>query len=336
MYTIESECLKIIEKINFEPLVNKKILITGASGLIGSWMTICLQLLKNTHNLELYIWTKNKLLNFNSPTTELNIITRDICDEKSFTDLPNFDIIIHAAGYGQPSKFLENKIKTIILNTKSTINLIQKLNKNGKFLFVSTSEIYSGNYKEEITENDFGFTLTNHPRSSYIEGKRCGESICYSYIEQNVDIKIIRLSLAYGPGTKKGDTRVLNSLIEKALKENEINLLDSGKAIRTYCYISDVIEMFWNIFLYGKEKIYNVGGSEKISIYELAKEIGNYLNVNVNLPKQDKSLEGSPNLVNMSINRYLQEFGNKNFIPLQQGLKQTINWQKKIYEENNL
>jgi nucleoside-diphosphate-sugar epimerase len=336
MYTIESECLKILEKINFEPLINKKVLVTGASGLIGSWMTTCLQLLRETHNLDIFVWVKNDLTKFNFPTEGLNIITKDICDEKSFIDLPNFDVIIHAAGYGQPSKFLENKIKTIILNTQSTINLVQKLNKNGKFLFVSTSEIYSGNYKEKITENDFGLTLTNHPRSSYIEGKRCGESICYSFIEQNVNIKIVRLSLAYGPGTKKGDTRVLNSLIEKALKENTINLLDSGKAIRTYCYISDVIQMFWNIFLYGKEKIYNVGGTEKVSIYELAKEIGSLLNVDVNLPKQENSLDGSPNLVNMSIDRYQEEFGLDSFTTLQEGLQKTINWQKKIYEENKL
>ena len=68
----------------------------------------------------------------------------------------NFDYIIHAAGYSQPAKFLDDKVKTIKLNTLSTIELLKKLNPQGKFLFVSTSELYNGLEKEFVTESDIG------------------------------------------------------------------------------------------------------------------------------------------------------------------------------------
>jgi UDP-glucuronate decarboxylase len=335
MSIIEIETKEIVNKIKFDDLKNSKILITGASGLIGVYLISCLRHLIKTHNLEIYTWVKNDIDPSQSEFFNgCKLIKGDICDEKYFNDLPNFDLIIHSAGYGQPGKFLEDKIKTISLNTLSTIKLFQKLNKKGKFLFVSTSELYSGIESENIKEEQIGTTNTNHPRSCYIEGKRCGESICNSYYEQGYDVKILRLSLAYGPGTKINDKRVLNSLIEKGLKNDYIELMDQGDAIRTYCYITDVIEMFWNIILFGKKVTYNVGGNSKTTILNLAKIIGKELNKEVILPKKTITLEGNPKIVNISIESYVNEFGKPNFISLDEGIKKTINWQKKIYEKN--
>jgi hypothetical protein len=82
-----------------------------------------------------------------------------------------------------------------------------------------------------------------------------------------------RIALAYGPGTKKHDTRVLNQFIEKALVQKRIELLDSGEATRTYCYIDDVVEMLWNIVLRGNQEVYNVGGHSVTSIADLAMRI---------------------------------------------------------------
>jgi nucleoside-diphosphate-sugar epimerase len=261
------------------------------------------------------------------------IIKGDITDESMFKNLPDFDAIIHSAGYGQPGKFLINEITTIKLNTTSTIWLIEKLKKDGKFLFLSTSEIYSGNDKFGLTETDFGTTTPSHVRASYIEGKRCGEAICQSFIKSGVDIKIARLSLAYGPGTKINDSRVINNIIEKSLFNNNIELYDDGSSIRTYCYVTDAIEMFFNILLYGKQNLYNVGGFSKVSIYELAKKVGDIMNKDVILGKNN--LSGSPKVVNMSIDRYISEFNKNDFKTIDYGLNKTIEWQKKLYLNEN-
>ena len=315
--------------INLGKLKNKSILITGSTGLIGIYLLASLKKYQKEYNINIYTWYRNEITIFKEFFKDCNLIIGDITDEKNFENLPNFDYIIHAAGYGQPGKFLENKIKTIQLNTYSTIKLLDKLKVSGSFLFVSTSELYNGLEKLNIDENEIGSTNTNNNRSCYIEGKRCGESICHSYIESGKNVKIVRLSLAYGPGNLKNDARVLYSLMQKGLTEESINLLDGGDAIRTYCYITDIIEMFWNIFLYGKENTYNVAGKSVTSIYELASQIGKKLNKEVKT--NTKSLLDSPKIVNLSIDRYLNEFGNKNFVSLEEGLNKTLEWQKKLY-----
>ena len=146
-----------------------------------------------------------------------------------------------------------------------------------------------------------------------------------------VNIKILRLSLAYGPGTKKNDNRVLNSLIEKGLTQDYIKLLDNGTAVRTYCYITDVVEMFWNVLLFGKESLYNIGGKSVISILELAELIAKNLDKKVLLPEIEKELAGNPKIVNISLQKYLNEFNKNTFVSLEDGIKKTINWQKYIY-----
>jgi UDP-glucuronate decarboxylase len=333
MSIILQETKEIISKIDFSELNNKKILITGASGLVGIHMLSCLKELSKSINIDISVWIHNDVsIEFVEIFDNCKIIKKDITKLDSFDSLSTYDLIIHSAGYGQPDKFMEDKLKTLLINTLSTNELFKKLNTGGKFIFLSTSEIYSGLDEQNISETKIGLTNTNHPRSCYIEGKRCGESICYIYKEIGFDVKIIRLSLAYGPGTKKNDKRVLNSLIQKGLFYEKIKLLDSGSAIRTYAYISDVIEMIWNITLFGKEILYNVGGKSITSIYDLAVLIGKKLNKPIEI-SQDIREDGNPKIVNISIDKYMYEFPNKNFTSLEDGIDKTINWQKRIYDK---
>ena len=332
---IENETQLLTDTFNFNKLKNKKILITGASGLIGVYLSSCLNNLQEKLDLEFYCWTNSPIdEEFKKLYKNANFVCGDITDIRIFQKLPEFDIIIHAAGYGQPNRFLEDKTKTIELNTTSTINLFKKLKRDGTFLFVSTSELYSGLDITNLSEDMIGNTNTNHPRASYIEGKRCGEAICYSFIDKGYDVKIARLSLAYGPGTKKDDQRVLNSLIQKGLFNETINLMDNGDAIRTYCYITDVIEIFWNILLNGKDVCYNVGGESITTILDLAKLIGQKLNKDVVTPELTNELAGNPKVVNISTEKYKNEFNKTSFISLEDGIINTINWQKELYGKN--
>jgi UDP-glucuronate decarboxylase len=330
MEFLKEDLDKITKNIDFSYLKDKKVLITGASGLVGFYLSQCLKELQNDLNIEIYLSYKNNIPDylqfyFNFKYTELK---GDITSLKLQPEY--FDIIIHSSGYAQPSKFLDDRLKTLKINTDATVNLLNALKKEGKFLFASTSEVYNGNDNFNITESDIGTTTPDHNRACYIEGKRCGETICHSYILSGYDIKIARLSLAYGPFTKKGDGRVLSNLIDKGLNKDIIELIDDGSSIRTYCYITDVIEMFWNILLYGKQTVYNVGGFSNISIKELAKLIGEKLNKEVKIPSLTTSLVGSPKVVNISIDRYLQEFNKTSFVNMNEGISKTIEWNKNI------
>lgn len=330
---IQWDVNEILKNISLEKLRNKSILVTGSSGLLGIYIVGCLKKVQQEYNIDVYFWMKNPIEKYFEDIFDFKctMIKEDITESKQFSNLPTFDFIIHSSGYGQPDRFLENQIKTIQINTTATINLFEKLNPGGTFLFISSSEVYNGLDKESITENEIGISNTDNPRSCYIDSKRCGESICHTYKRMGVDVKIIRLSLTYGPGTKKNDTRVVSSLIMKSLLNDSINLQDSGSAIRTYCYVSDAIQMLWNIMLRGKEVIYNVGGDSTCTIYELAKIISNKTNKPVILPQHENTLTGSPKLVNINIDKYISEFGKPTFVGLDEGLSNTIEWQQYIY-----
>ena len=286
----------------------RTIMITGASGLIGS------HLVKKAE----------------SERMNVIAVTRQNYGDLTYNTLsvlPHADYIIHAVGYGQPSKYMTDPIKTIKLATSVTMELFDHLKPGGKLLFVSTSEVYSGLVNMLCKETYIGTTNTDHLRACYIEGKRCGEAI--TLINGG---KVVRLCSTYGPGTKEGDSRAMNQFIQKALVDKEIKLLDDGSAIRTYCYISDAVEMIWNIFMHGKETIYNVGSKSKTTIRYMAETIGHLMHVPVIIPEESHGLAGSPTDVCVDISRYEYEFGKKRFISLDEGLKRTIEYQKEMYK----
>jgi nucleoside-diphosphate-sugar epimerase len=330
MNFLKEDINRVIENIDFTSLKDKKVLITGASGLVGFYLTQCVKRLQNEFNIEVYLSYKNNIPSYlkdyyDFPYTEIKEDITSVKLEPKF-----FDVIIHSSGYAQPMKFLSDSLTTIKINTHATINLLDSLKPDGKFLFVSTSELYSGNNNFNIDESQIGTTTPSHNRACYIESKRCGETICHSYIASGYDVKIARLSLAYGPFTKLGDLRVLNSIIDKGLNNDTIELMDDGSALRTYCYITDVIEMFWNVLLHGKEVTYNVSGFSNISIKELAENVGQILDKKVIAPISLDGLVGSPKVVNISSEKYINEFQKQNFIDMGYGLENVVEWMKFI------
>jgi UDP-glucuronate decarboxylase len=336
---IENDIKKIIKSVNLRYFKKKKILIFGSSGVIGQYFLILfINLFKNKFSpSKITLITKNKIpfyLDFLKKNKKITIINCNI-SEFDFTKIKKHDVIIFAGGYGQPSKFLSNSIETINLNTKILIKFISKLKKSGKFLFISSSEIYNGNNKKKITEKDIGSTNTDDPRGSYIEAKRCGEAIINAYNKEfKIDAKSIRLCLAYGPGAKKEDGRVLYQFIERSINKKILSIKDNGLAIRRYIYVADAIRMMLNIILFGRHIVYNVAGKEIITIGSLGKKIAKLLKVPVKFEKK-LSLRGSPKNISLSIKRYQSEFGNEKLVNIEQGLKNTVEWYRKLYNKKN-
>jgi len=133
--------------------------------------------------------------------------------------------------------------------------------------------------------------------------------------------------LTYGPGALFGDKRVMQEFIFKALKNETINMLDAGESLRNFMFITDAIEVILNILFLSKEIVYNVGNDqETTSIYELAKKIGDILNVDVN--KGKSSLKNAPVSVYLSMEKYKKEFkiDTLNLKTLEYGIDKTIKW----------
>lgn len=332
---IEKDTFEISSKINFKELDGKSILITGASGLIGTYLLATLKNIQdNGLAIKVFAVIQSEFPSYLSKFGEsVDFLKGDLTKHDFLRSLPDADYIIHAAGYGQPGKFMENPIKTIELNTTCANELVKKLKLNGKFLFISTSEVYSGLPNPPYKEEEIGTTNTTHPRSCYIEGKRCGEAIVNAYRQLGINAKSARLSLAYGPGTKPGDARVINSFIYKGLKDGKITLMDMGEAKRTYCYVQDAVEVLWHILLKGSEPIYNVGGNSHTTIAELAQKVADYLKVPVIFPETQKiKMIGAPDNVALDMTKSKQEFNKVDFTSLDDGLAKTIEWQRSLYD----
>ncbi len=332
---ILQDAQRICQRVGLDKLQNTTVLVTGASGLIGTYVIACLAHLKN---MGLTVRVQALCLSQPPPhMTELMakegfaIIPIDLSDFIEYERLPHADIIIHAAGYAQPSLFMADPVSAIHINTSATTALLKRLRPDGKFMFISSSEVYSGLDKHVLSENDIGRTTPAHPRAAYIEGKRCGEALCHAFHSQGIEVRIARVALAYGPGTRKHDSRALNSFIEKGLLQDRIELLDAGAAVRTYCYVGDVVELLWRILLGGKEAIYNVGGRSTITIASLAQMIGKITGKQVILPETDFSSAGAPSEVRLDLSRIETEFGKTAYVGLEEGLERTISWQRELY-----
>ena len=326
---------RICDRVSLDILGDATILVTGASGLIGTYILACLcHLRERGIPMRVYAYHLSELP---PHVAELviqggfKVIRANLADFDEYARLPEADVIIHAAGYAQPSRFMANPVATIQVNTSATIALLKRLRSDGKFLFISSSEIYSGLKKPVLSETDIGLTTPSHPRAAYIEGKRCGEAICNAFRAQGIHATIARVSLAYGPGTRKHDKRALNSFIEKALCQRKIELLDAGTAVRTYCYVADTVELLWQILLYGKEPVYNVGGRSTVTIADLARMIADMTGVTVIFPPTEAEIAGAPEEVRLDLTRVETEFGKTEYVGLEEGLRATIEWQRELY-----
>jgi nucleoside-diphosphate-sugar epimerase len=314
----------------------KTVLLTGATGLIGTHFLYAFaeMRLRGVDVNVIALGTRFPPKHLES-LLQQSFVKYSICDLSTMDVKPYFngvDIIIHAATYGQPQKFMDNPISTIKLNTSVVVDLIEKV-KNGRFLFVSSSEIYSGLDVDPFTEEVTGTTNPGHPRACYIESKRCGEAIVNVYRNMGVDAKSVRLCLAYGEGIRKDDQRALNVFIKQALLGGRIELKDRGQAIRTYIYVADAVNMMLRVLTEGRQAVYNIGGDISINILGLACMIGGLIDSPVTTSTDSCGSEGAPPVVRMSIQRYVDEFGKREFVSLEEGLKKTIQYQKTLYDK---
>ncbi len=335
---IEQDCREYINQIDLSPLKGKTVLITGANGLIGTYIIYMLHLA----NVEKAAGINIEAVSRSTPNKALSDVFEyryrfhsvDLNIPDSFETLQKADYIIHGATYAQPGKFLRNYLDTIHLNTLVTERLLQKARKDDAgFLFLSSSEVYGEPDSSNIpTPEEYpGLCSPVNIRAIYSEAKRMGETLCFAYKNyENVNTKIARISMTYGPGVSTNDERVLAQFIRQALSKKEIVMLDEGTKVRTFCYIADCALMLLNIMLYGTDLVYNVGGKESITIRKLAEEIcaiiGSKLSVQNSEQASDEKVKVSPQHVQLDIRKVCSEFGLENFKPLSEGLRRTIEW----------
>jgi dTDP-glucose 4,6-dehydratase/UDP-glucuronate decarboxylase len=336
---IERDCRDILRRVDVKKIRNKKILITGASGFLGQHIVSALAIA----NREMKLGCTIHAVGLSAPKSILKSLLADdprisyrrINMSRSFR-LSGYDYIFHAAGYGQPARFIADPGSTIAVNTDAVARLLDG-SPRATFIFFSSAEVYGDiPAKFRPTREDFNGNCPLHePRSVYAESKRLGEALCAAYKRnKGSDIKIVRISHSYGPGLPPGDRRVMSEFIRKALNEKKITLLDGGKSVKTYGYVADSVAMILFVALHGREFVYNIGGKDSISVLDLAKKIAKQCNVPYIIPSRTSSLihiGKDPGFVKLNLAKIKREMKKMAFTPFSEGLSRTIEWQKGLH-----
>jgi len=329
---IAADAAAAAEQLQGFDLSGSVVIVTGASGLLGTHILSALGVMAELGlgPEKLIAISKSNLPRFVSPvatsTTSLRI---DLVKEFDKSKLPTADYIIHAAGYGQPNKFMSDPRTTIELNTRSTMNLIDLLANSGRFLFASSSEVYSGLSNPPFVEGQIGTTSPQHARAPYIEGKRCGEAICHSILSSSSRYVATRIALAYGPGVFQNDDRVLYSFIRQAVERGRIEVADSGFARRTYCYVGDTVAILMKLLLRADiAGVFNIGGISHTSIRDLAFLVAEITNAEVAFHESKQMTAGAPADVSLDLTKTLNAVGLPRFVSLRDGVDRTVRWWK--------
>lgn len=328
---IADDCAGILGRIG--PLPEGTYLITGATGVIGSYLTKALSMGEEREMGPVRIHAVSHRPSLDPWIEDNSAVTRhfgDVSDPDFVASLPKCDVVIQAAGYGQPGKFLANPLDTLKLNVIGTMNLINHVENGGQFLYLSSSEVYSGLDATQYTEEDIGTTTPYHPRAGYIEAKRSGEAVVAAFSRMTgIPAASARVALAYGPGTRRDDSRVLNELVARALQSGYVSLKDSGAARRTYCYVSDAALMLLAIIQSKHSGPVNVGGTSRTTIRDLAKLVADLAGAEFKEPDEIPTYAtGAPDDVSMDLSRVLSFGVVPDWVDLETGLARTISWQR--------
>tara|TARA_B100002051_G_C16727671_1_gene636265 strand:+ start:1373 stop:2323 length:951 start_codon:yes stop_codon:yes gene_type:complete len=314
----------------------KKILITGAAGFLGY------HLLNKIINknfkfilLDNFIrGKKDKVFKSLLKNKKVKLINHDLTKPLNLKE-KNIKYIFHFAAHLGVENVISKPSKTINENLQILINTISALKSNNhkaKFIFFSTSEVYSPLIKTNIAkfplkeDVDLMINKETYPRDSYYLSKIVGEKIVQL---SGFDYLCLRPHNVYGP--RMGYSHVIPELIKKIIfQKNKKIKIYSPSHKRAFCYIDDAIEQIVRLSfsLKIKNQIFNIGNSrEEIKIFDLAKIIKSKLKSKKKLIKYLYT-SGSPKrrVPNMSkTNFYIKK---RNYISLNKGIQSYINWYK--------
>ncbi len=281
--------------INWNKLNNAKVLVTGATGLIGS---LCIRtLLSLDIPVQVYALVRDRSRAECIFGDKVNYVIGDVRNPIDSDFIADF--IIHCASNTKSKMMIEEPIDTIDISINGTMNILRyaKKSKTKSIVYISSMEAYgiTERYQNPVTEEKLGYIDLSLARSSYSEGKRASECLCSAFYHQcKLPVKIVRLALTMGAGISISDNRVSMQFAKSVINGTDIVLHTEGKTLSNFCYTSDSIRGIFTVLLNGIDgETYNVCNDiETRSIRKIAelvaeKVAGGAIQVVYDIPKSN-------------------------------------------------
>lgn len=278
----------------------KTVLVTGATGLIGSLVVRVLDFMNREEGANVTVIAVVRDLEKARMLLGGGILSSEairIYAQKDINSLSvdeDIDYIIHTASPTQSKFFVEKPVETItaIIDGTNQVLTLAKEKKVKKMVFLSSMEMYGVCNDQMVTEGSQGFVSVFEARSSYPMGKRAAETLCFAYNnEYSVPVVVARLAMCFGSGLSLNDNRVHKSFCEAALKGQDIIVKSSGKTVVNFVYSTDAIVAILLLLLDGKPgDAYNIAGDScSYTIMDMANTIAKMGGVSVKqqIPDED-------------------------------------------------
>ncbi|MES2678848.1 MAG: UDP-glucuronic acid decarboxylase family protein [Bacteroidota bacterium] len=273
--------------------MQKRILITGAAGFLGSHL--CDRFIKEG----MQVVAMDNLITGDLKNIEHLFKLKDFefyhHDVSKFIHVPGkLDYILHFASPASPIDYLKIPIQTLKVSSLGTHNVLGlALVKKARVLVASTSEVYGDPHVHPQTEEYWGNVNPVGPRGCYDEAKRFMEALTMAYHDSHaVETRIIRIFNTYGPRMRLNDGRVLPAFIGQALRGEDLTMFGDGSQTRSFCFVDDLVDGIYRLLMSDYHLPVNIGNPDEISIKDFGEEIlkltgANQKLISLPLPKDD-------------------------------------------------
>lgn len=331
----------------WEKLKDKNVMLSGATGLIGSFF-IDVVLEKNTFsNLNCTVFAlgrneekaKARFSKFRDDN-HFRFIPYDVKTPLVCGDLGKVDYILHLASNTHPMLYSTDPIGTITTNIIGVQNMLEYSvqHKAERFIFASSNEMYGENRGDvELFDEDYcGYINANTLRAGYPESKRCGEALCQAYmVQKKLNVGIARLTRSYGPTMMMSDTKAVSQFIKKGIAGEDIVLKSAGMQYFSYTYMADAVSgLLWMLLAGENGEAYNIAEEHNdIRLKDLAAIIAKMNGKEVVFEEPDAvEAAGYSQATKARLNGHkLLKLGWKPKYDIESGMQRTITILKEIY-----
>lgn len=327
-------------------LKNKTLMLSGATGLIGSFLVDVLMYKNENEGLNCNVIAlgrseekaKTRFSKYWG-NGNLSFVNYDVTKDFEYCNDSDVDYVLHLASNTHPLQYSTDPIGTITTNVIGLKNMLEfaVMHNTLRFVFASSNEIYGENRgdTEMFDENYCGYINSNTMRAGYPESKRCGEALCQAFIKQKgLDVVIPRLTRTYGPTMQMSDSKAISQFIKKGISGEDIILKSAGNQYYSYQYVSDSVSGLLTVLLKGDiGEAYNIAEKHSdIMLKDLAAIIAemNGKKVVFEIPDEVEAAGYSTATKARLDGRKLAALGWKPRYDIKSGIERTINVLKDI------